>query len=148
MAEPTTMFDVLLPVIIGGGIAIVGGLIGPPFLHHLQQKAEKKRKRAEKFEELIATLYEHSHWLKEMQNVRLFGAEDKNVMSPLAKVQAISTVYFPDFEDQIRQLDIAADQYDLWGPWRHGKSVSQTILNLLMVLPRRINRTMRNFVHS
>jgi len=47
------MFDVLLPVIVGGVIGIAGGLIGPPFLHHLQQKAEKKRKRAEKFEELV-----------------------------------------------------------------------------------------------
>jgi hypothetical protein len=109
------MFDVLLPVIVGGGIAIIGGLIGPPFLHHLQQKAEKKRRRAEKFEELIATLYEHHHWLTIVRNVRVFGlGEDRKVMSPIAKVQAISSVYFPEFEDQIRELDIAADQYEIW----------------------------------
>jgi hypothetical protein len=61
MEEPTTMLNVLLPAIVGGLIAIAGGLVGPPFLHHLQQKAERKRKRAEKFEELIAALYEHHH---------------------------------------------------------------------------------------
>src|SRR5262249_4878193 len=104
MAEPTTMLNVLLPVIVGGLIAIVAGLIGPPYLHHLQQKAERKRRRAEKFEELIATLYEHAHWLKEMAKVQAFGAEGRNVLSPMAKVQAISSVYFQEFEEQIRQL--------------------------------------------
>jgi hypothetical protein len=110
----TTMFAVLLPVIVGGVIAIAGGLIGPPYLHHLQQKAEKKRKRAEKFEELIATLYEHNHWLLAMANVRLFGGEEIKVVSPMAKVQAISSVYFQEFEKQITQLDVVADKYELW----------------------------------
>src|SRR5262245_22191134 len=114
MAEPTTMLNVLLPVIVGGLIAIVAGLIGPPFLHHLQQKAEKKRRRAEKFEELIATLYEHDHWLTAMASVRLFGGEEIKVVSPMAKVQAISSVYFPEFEEKITQLDAAGDQYELW----------------------------------
>jgi hypothetical protein len=75
----------------------------------LQQKAEKKRRRAEKFEELIATLYELSHWLTTMKNARLFGVfgdDDKIGMSPIAKVQAICSVYFPEFEEQIKQLDI------------------------------------------
>jgi hypothetical protein len=108
------MFDVLLPVIVGGGIAIIGGLIGPPFLHHLQQKVEKKKRRAEKFEELVATLYEHDHWLQMMQNVRLFGDEDRNVMPPITKVHAISLVYFPELEEQITKLDVVTDKYKLW----------------------------------
>jgi hypothetical protein len=108
------MLNVLLPVIVGGLIAIAAGLIGPTYLHHLQQRAEKKRKRAEKFEELIATLYEHNHWLKETANVRVFGGEDRNIISPIAKVQAISTVYFPEFEAQITRLNATADQYGLW----------------------------------
>jgi hypothetical protein len=108
------MFNVLLPVIVGGGIAIIGGLIGPPFLHRLQQKAEKKRRRAEKFEELIATLYEHDHWLMTMRDVGLFGGEDKNVMPPIAKARAISSVCFPEFEEQITQFNRAADEYELW----------------------------------
>jgi hypothetical protein len=108
------MLNVLLPVIVGGGIAIIGGLVGPPFLHYLQQKAEKKRRRAEKFEELVATLYEHEHWLREITDVRLFGGEVRNVVSPMAKVKAISTVYFPEFEGQITDLNVIATQYGIW----------------------------------
>jgi hypothetical protein len=32
----------------------------------------------------------------------------------MAKVQAISSVYFPEFEEQIRQLNITADGHELW----------------------------------
>ena len=49
-----------------------------------------------------------------MAKARVFGAPDRNVASPMAKVQAISSVYFPEFEEQIRQLDIIADQYEIW----------------------------------
>lgn len=28
-------------------------------------------------------------------------------------------VYFPEFEEQIRQLDIAADRYEIWIMSRH-----------------------------
>lgn len=110
----TSVWLVLLPVIVGGIIGLAGGLIGPPFVHHLQTKAEKKKRRAEKFEELVAALFEHQHWLQTMRNVRLFNAEDKNVVSPMAKVQAISSVYFPEFDAQIRELDLAGDNYELW----------------------------------
>jgi hypothetical protein len=57
------MFEVLIPVVVGGLIAIAGGLVGPPFLHHLQVKADKRKRRAEKFEELVVALHEHKHWL-------------------------------------------------------------------------------------
>jgi hypothetical protein len=104
----------LLSVIVGGGIGIMAGLIGPPYLHHLQQKAEKKKRRAEKFEELITMLYEHKHWLGNMMHARAFGRGTEDRVSPMTKVLAISSIYFPDFEKQIWQLDIAADQYELW----------------------------------
>src|SRR5262249_20753176 len=104
----------LLPVIVGGAIAIAGGLIGPPFLHWLQQNAEKKRRRAEKFEELVTALYEHEHWLEAMQGNYVFGKEENIPVTPFAKAHAIVNVYFPEFRARLDQLDAAAKNYVLW----------------------------------
>jgi hypothetical protein len=46
----------LVSVIVGGMIGLAGGLVGPPFLHRLQVKAEKEKRRAQKFEELVIDL--------------------------------------------------------------------------------------------
>lgn len=35
-------------------------------------------------------------------------------MSPFAKVQAISSVYFPQFNAAVQELEFASDQYLLW----------------------------------
>jgi len=67
------MLEVLLPVALGGAIAIIAGLVGPPYLHGLQVAAEKKKRSAEKFEELVAALYEHHHWLEILRNSRVYG---------------------------------------------------------------------------
>jgi hypothetical protein len=95
-------------------LGLAGGLIGPPYLHRLQQRAERKKRQAEKFEELVNALYQHSHWLNVMKDVQVFGSDDQLTMSPMARVQAISLVYFPEFDAQIRELDSVADRYELW----------------------------------
>lgn len=55
----TPLWSVLLPVLIGGAIGIVGSFVGPFFLQRLKDATEKKRKRAEKFEELVGAVTEH-----------------------------------------------------------------------------------------
>jgi hypothetical protein len=41
----------LLPVIVGGLIGLAGGVVGPWFLQKGKDETEKKKHRAEKFEE-------------------------------------------------------------------------------------------------
>jgi hypothetical protein len=91
-------------------VAIVLALI----LHRLQRRAEKKRRRAEKFEELVAALFEHKHWLDTMSKIRVFDEQGQLSMSPFAKVQAISSAHFPEFAQDISELDLAADRYEAW----------------------------------
>ena len=104
----------LLSVIVGGFIAVGGGAGMQWYLHHNKTKEERRSKRAAKFEELVTTIYEHDHWLTYMRNVRVFGAEDKHILSPMAKMKAISAVYFPEFNDRLRELDLAADRFEQW----------------------------------
>jgi hypothetical protein len=108
------MLQVLLPVIVGGLIAIVGGLVGPTFVERTKAKAERERKRREKFEELVLAIYEHRHWISTMRGSKVFGHDDFLAPSPMAKIETISAIYFPVFRDQIHDLDILADKYEFW----------------------------------
>jgi hypothetical protein len=102
------------PVLLGGLIGVTGSLLGPWLLEGRKEAAEKKRRRAEKFEELVATVYEHEHWLDTMKNIRLFGYQDRTVVSPFAKIQSISSVYFPEFDKRIEELNKCASHYETW----------------------------------
>ncbi len=107
--------------LFGAAISIVSLLIGA-LLNHLtssaqhrrQQLAEKAKRRAEKFEELIAILYEHKQWLGTIRGIRLLGYNRDETMSPMPRAEAIVTAYFPVFRKQIAELDGKSDAYDLW----------------------------------
>ena len=109
-----SMWSTLVPVMVGGAIGLVGGWLGPMLVERRKEVAEKKKKRAEKFEELVTALYEHKHWLDTMENIRVFGSEEKPPVSPFARVQAISNVYFSEFETQVEELKKLASEYEAW----------------------------------
>jgi hypothetical protein len=104
----------LLPVVVGGAIGILAGVIGPYFIQHAKDAADKKRKRAEKFEELVAALVEHYHWMANMRFFFISGQGSQPPLSPITKIEATVATYFPEFESQVRQLDSASNQYEVW----------------------------------
>ena len=108
------MWETLLPVIVGGGIGLIGGLAGPPLSHILLRKAERKKLRREKFEQLLGLLYEHDHWLNLMRNIIVFGEEDTHPVEPLPKAKAIATMYFADLKQDLETLDRATRSYKIW----------------------------------
>jgi hypothetical protein len=117
MATPTpevSLWATLLPVIVGGLIGLTGGLAGPWFLETRKQAAEKKKKRAEKFEELIAAIHEHSHWLDTARSVRVLGSEKELGVNPITKALAIVAIYFPQFYDEMKEVDLAARHFESW----------------------------------
>ncbi len=81
-----------------------------------QQRHEKAKRRTDKFEELVAAVYEFDHWLDGVRERDAFGIRpDVPVtVSPFAKVQAISAVYFPQFSGLVDELGVAATQYRVW----------------------------------
>ena len=109
-----SIWATLLPVVVGGGIGFATGWFGPWLLEGRKEKAEKKKRRADKFEELVTALYEHKHWLDMMEQIWVYGFEEKRTMSPFAKVHAISRVYFPEFEAQIAAVETASVEYEKW----------------------------------
>ncbi|OJU26022.1 MAG: hypothetical protein BGN89_10975 [Alphaproteobacteria bacterium 64-6] len=79
-----------------------------------QQIAEKEKRRAEKFEELIAVLFEFNQWLDTLGNIYLFGRNIEEPISPLPRADAIAAVYFPSFRKKLLALDQKSNAYYLW----------------------------------
>jgi hypothetical protein len=83
-------------------------------LQRRRMGADRKNRRAEKFEELVAALFDHKHWLDTMSKIRVFDQEGQLTTSPFARVQAISSAYFPELAQEIAELDLAAERYETW----------------------------------
>jgi hypothetical protein len=97
-----------------GGIGI--GLLATARRDAAQDRRDAKKRRADKFEELVAAVYDFDHWLdnvRQRDGLGIATAEPQRV-SPFAKVQATSAVYFPQFNDTVAALDVASLQYRVW----------------------------------
>jgi hypothetical protein len=102
-----TMADTSLwPIVLTGVFTLVGslggigvGLVGAARRDAAQDRREARKRRADKFEELVAAVYEFDHWLDGIRQRALVGGDATETVSPFAKVQSISAVYFPKFSE-------------------------------------------------
>jgi uncharacterized membrane protein YeaQ/YmgE (transglycosylase-associated protein family) len=101
----TPLWNVLLPVLIGGAIGIVGSFVGPFFLQRLKDATEKNRIRAEKFEALVGAVTEHYHLIAALRFFAISGQGSLPTLSAIIKIEAIVSTYFPEFEGLVRQFD-------------------------------------------
>jgi predicted negative regulator of RcsB-dependent stress response len=110
--EISSILVALIPVAAGGVLALLGVFGGGFLSHWLKTRTEKANRAAEKFEELLIALFEHKRWLSQMSGHRVFGAEKPDAISPVAKIRAIASLYFPHFKGEVTTLDLAADGYE------------------------------------
>jgi hypothetical protein len=97
--------------LIGGAI----GFLGPWLLQRRKEAEEKRRRRAEKFEELVAAVYEFDHWVENRRRKFAYGEENlPETASPFAKIEALVVIYFPQFTDRVTVLDLAFDGFRIW----------------------------------
>lgn len=111
----TLTFGQLLAIAIAPAIlTVIASTFGPAIMEWWKQAAEKKTRRAEKLEELVGAVYEFDHYANTARDVIVFGKEGTPGVSPFAKVEAISAVYFPQFDNAISELSRAFLTYQLW----------------------------------
>ncbi|PSO19534.1 hypothetical protein C7G42_14895 [Bradyrhizobium sp. MOS003] len=79
-----------------------------------QHRRDAKKRRADKLEELVAAIYEFDHWLECERNRKVYGEDIPATMTPFAKVQSISSIYFPRFSNLLTELDVAASGLEVW----------------------------------
>ena len=103
----TSLWTVLVPVMVGGGLTIAGGFLSQFVLQRTKDAADRKQKRTDKLEELVSAVYDYDHWL----NTTKHSFEGEVTMSLFVKILAIPDIYFPDFRDAVGELRTAADKY-------------------------------------
>jgi hypothetical protein len=108
------VWQTLLPVIVGGGIAVAGGLAGPLLSNWLNDQAAKRKQRTEKLAEMIAAIYENDHWLMMYRNVTVWGATTEIGPRPLPKAIGIAAIHFPQFNLILDQLELVITEYEVW----------------------------------
>ena len=120
----------IVGVIVGGVLAVGGGAASQWFLHHLKTQTETRQRRGVKFEEMVAALYEYDHWLDNKRNRLVYGKDLPETASPFAKLYAISAVYFRQFSGQVRVLEAASREYELWMTQRAGHRLAKELNKL------------------
>jgi hypothetical protein len=101
-------------VLLGGTLAIAGGVIGPTILHRLRAKEREHRLRAEKLEQLAASALESQVWLDTVREDKLFGKDIRPGVSPITRAYAIATIYFPELVEKVNELQQAAQSHVQW----------------------------------
>ena len=108
MAGDTSLWPIVVGGLLTGLFALGGigvGLLGAARRDAAQERREAKKRRADKFEALVAAVYEYDHWIYRggLQEAKSEGISEKTT-DPFAKVQSISAVYFPEFGKSIDEL--------------------------------------------
>ena len=71
------------------------------------------------------------HWIETIRLRDAIGRDDiPETVSPFAKIQAIASVYFPQFDELICELDRASDGYRVWIYAIANKRISKEPLTL------------------
>lgn len=104
----------LLPVVGGAVIGVIGGLVGTSYAHRLSRKHSQKEELKKKLERLVTEAYEIDVWLKKQEGYYLFGGEEILEQSPIAKIEAIAALYFPELSAQVANLSSKNTEYKLW----------------------------------
>ena len=123
----------LWSVVVGGLLTLSGigvGLVGTARRDAAQERRDAKKRREEKFEELVAAAYEVDHWIGSLRDRHVFGIENiSDTVSPLVKVQSISAVHFPQFDKLIDKLSTAEMQVSSWiYHTRHTRLLNNTVM--------------------
>lgn len=103
MSEQTTASELvkLVPVLIGGILALSGGVLGQIVSYRLSRRRDRSSIRRERLEALVKALYAHGEWIKNKETTMLFRRQDHDVPTPLGEAQMLQKLYFPELTDDM-----------------------------------------------
>lgn len=109
MADPATFNPILtaVPVIVGGALAIAGGLASQFAIHRLAERREVAKLRRERIESLVKAVYAQTRWISELSRKMVFRNEDHDEPWPLDDAMMIQDLYFPELKAEVHAVLIA-----------------------------------------
>jgi hypothetical protein len=100
-------FAKAVPVVIGGLLALSGGIAGQLLTHRLAESREKNKLQREHLEALVKALYAHEQWLDAKRNSMIFRNEDHDTPSPLDEARMIQALHFPELAQALQGVQQA-----------------------------------------
>lgn len=103
-ATITTQIASAVPVLLGGLLAIAGGLGSQLVIHWLSGSRECTKLRRERIETLVKALFAHEQWIIEKKNKMIFRNEDHEDPAPLNDLRMIQAPHFPEFAQEVNAV--------------------------------------------
>lgn len=97
----------LLPVLLGGLLALSGGVVGQLITHRLAKSRESETLRPQKAEAFVKALYDHMHWLEEKRTTMVMKLEDHDSPPPIDEARMIQRLYFPELASELKTVSDA-----------------------------------------
>jgi len=98
------LVQLLLATVLGSLLTMAGGYM----VYRLQERSDRRKRREEKFMELVGNLHEVERWMSKVREYDVGEATWEDVLpEPTRNALIISTIYFPEFEERISRLDSA-----------------------------------------
>lgn len=94
----------ILPVLLGGFLAILGSVTAQVLLHMLEKNREKETLKRARIETFVKSLYEYNQYVQEYVDVEVFDNSKLEKLNPLNEAQMLSVLYFPQFNKSISEL--------------------------------------------
>jgi hypothetical protein len=110
----TQVLITLLPVIVGGMIAITGGVLGSILSHILKTSSDRRDRRRAKLEEIVTLTFETEQWLERQRDYFWRGKQEVNGLSPLDKCKSMTNLYFPALRDPMSNFWMSAVTINKW----------------------------------
>ena len=85
----------LLPVIIGGGLATLGGVATQYLTHRFSKKRERENLLRDKAERFIRMISSHKDYVSACVDHFMFEKDEVQIDDPLDEVLALARLYFP-----------------------------------------------------
>jgi hypothetical protein len=103
MADSTTLSQLsgAIPVVIGGLLAVGGGVVTQLVTNHLTITREEHNYRRERLEALVKALFANDQWLENRRTMLLFRNQDYDNPSSLDEVRMLMALHFPELGEEV-----------------------------------------------
>lgn len=116
-ADTQTLTQVLLtlmPVIIGGVIAIAGGVLGTVLSHLFKTSTDRRERRRAKLEEIVTLTFEVEQWLERQKDYFWWAKQPAVGVSPLDRCRPMTELYFPELQEPMSKFWKSAVNMNQW----------------------------------
>lgn len=94
----------VIPVLVGGLLAVAGGVGSQILIHFLSGKREQAKLRRDRLESLVKAVFSHSQWIDNKYTKMVFRNEDHDDLNPIDEARMLQSLHFPELANELRAV--------------------------------------------